>query len=61
MDIAEKLAEAHWSYIKELLLTHGEHIDNVEKIGFHYKSAMIHGYKHGVADAWCPNFIEEEK
>jgi hypothetical protein len=48
---SKDLAEAHWSYIEKLLLTHGEPIENVEKIGFHYMSSMIHGYGHGHEDA----------
>jgi len=47
---AKKLAEEHWSYISKLLLTHGESMHNVDKIGFHYKSAMYHGIKHGCED-----------
>ena len=48
MDEAKKLAEAHWSYVRDVLLMHGEPANNVELIGFHYKSAMVHGFKHGV-------------
>ena len=44
-------AEAHWSYIKALLETHSEDADIIEKIGFHYRTAMVHGYKHGIEDA----------
>lgn len=53
-DFADELVLAHWSYIKSLLeseipedvkLSKTEYI---EKVGFHYKSAMIHGYKHAV-------------
>ena len=51
---SKKLAEEHWSYIEALLLAHGEK-DILEVIGFHYKSAFIHGFKHGV------EFIEEGK
>jgi len=47
---AKELAEAHWKYIESLLLTHGESLDTVSKIGFHYTTAMIHGYKHGYCD-----------
>jgi hypothetical protein len=44
------LAEAHWKYIKSLLEAHGEDSDEVYRIGFHYKSAFIHGYKHAMED-----------
>lgn len=47
---AKELAEAHWKYIESLLLTHGESLDVVNKIGFHYVSSMVHGYKHGYCD-----------
>ena len=47
-----KLAEDHWSYIKALLhhsLTERMYTaeEVVEMIGFHYITAMEHGYKHG--------------
>jgi hypothetical protein len=46
---AQALAEEHWEYIRSLLVTHGDDgdPDELAKIEFHYKSAMIHGYKHG--------------
>jgi len=56
---AEKLAEAHWQYVKEALETVMPHDTEEDKkineevldiIGFHYKTAFIHGYKHGVED-----------
>lgn len=48
---AKDLADAHWSYVKEVL---GLHVPNdavIGEIGFHYKSAFIHGYKHGKEDS----------
>lgn len=45
---SEELAEDHWGYIKELLLTHNEDDISIERIGFHYKTAFIHGYKHAM-------------
>lgn len=47
-DRATVLADEHWDYIRSVLELHGR--EDLEEIGFHYKSAMIHGYKHGVAD-----------
>jgi len=45
----EKMAELHWNYIKSLLVAHGfDADDNLELIGFHYQTAFIHGFKHGV-------------
>ena len=43
---AKELAETHWKYIEELLSVHMEEESVIEKIGFHYKSAMTHGYLH---------------
>lgn len=49
---AQALAEEHWSYVRSLLVAHGDDEDSsvLNQIEFHYKSAMIHGYKHGVSD-----------
>ena len=54
----KKTAEAHWEYIEALtratLATPGTSevgmsVDEVVNlIGFHYKSAFIHGWKHGL-------------
>lgn len=57
---AEKLAEAHWEYIEALLRNEinasnepSECLERyIQSIGFHYKTAMIHGYKHGVIDGF---------
>jgi len=51
---ADELAEAHWGYIKNLLIVTaytGEPIEYdqwIEQVEFHYKTAFIHGFKHGV-------------
>ena len=47
----EELADAHWEYLKERLKIHGEYGSAIELIEYHYKTAMIHGYKHGQEDA----------
>lgn len=44
---AKKLAEEHWAYIRGLLNLH--EVAGREVIGWHYKTAFIHGYKHGAA------------
>ena len=44
---ASELAEAHWDYISDLLIEHRIANEEIERIGFHYRSAMIHGFKHG--------------
>jgi hypothetical protein len=43
---AEQLAEDHWAYVSELLSVSGLCGAEIKSIGFHYKSAMIHGWKH---------------
>jgi len=47
MERAEFLADEHWGYVEQILYNHGVDEKEVERIGFHFKSAMIHGYKHG--------------
>ena len=54
MDIKQRgieLGEQHWSYIEQVLKIHGEDESVIEKIGFHYKQAMKHGFKHGIAES----------
>jgi len=43
-----KLADAHWEYVKSVLEAHSEDENVIEKIGFHYKTAFVHGHKHGL-------------
>lgn len=47
VEISE-LADSHWGYVKSVLEAHDEAPDIVERCGFHYREAFIHGYKHGV-------------
>ena len=42
----DKMIEEHWGYIKELLEFHAIDTNSIDVIGFHYKTAMKHGYKH---------------
>jgi hypothetical protein len=51
-----KMVDAHWEYIesllereipKEISFSKDQYI---HRVGFHYKTAMIHGYKHGLED-----------
>lgn len=51
LDEVKALVDAHWRYVENLLRTHGEPDASLNKIGFHYKSAMLHGYKHGMEAA----------
>lgn len=53
MGRSKELADAHWQYVEGVLekafgaCAHGR----MEEIGFHYKTAFEHGYKHGLEDA----------
>jgi len=50
---AKEIAEQHWSYVKKVILNHVPDMDEklLEQFGFHYKTAMIHGFGHGYEDA----------
>ena len=43
--VATKLVEEHWKYIDALLQVYGIKTTGTEE--YHYKTAFIHGYKHG--------------
>lgn len=45
---AEDLAQAHWEYVRSLLESHGTEPEDLALAEFHYLSAFIHGFKHGV-------------
>lgn len=50
--ISEKLADEHWKYIEDLIrIEVRDTFNNLETyldaIRFHYKTAFIHGFKHG--------------
>ena len=48
----KKLVDEHWKYIEGLLMVHGETPEkNMRVIEYHYKTAMLHGYKHGQEEA----------
>lgn len=47
----DALVDAHWGYINNLLDAHGESPESIDIIKFHYKTAFVHGYKHGREDA----------
>lgn len=54
-ETSKKLANDHWNYIKSLLEIHEESEEVITKSGFHYQTAFIHGFKHGV------EWIKEQK
>jgi 1,6-anhydro-N-acetylmuramate kinase len=47
---AEELANAHWAYVKQVLENAGVEQQVIEQIGFHYRTAFVHGYKHAIED-----------
>ena len=49
-DKVKQLASDHWQYLKSVLEIHGADTEQIEIIGFHYRSAMIHGFKHGLEE-----------
>ena len=56
---SKELADAHWFYIKSLLTEHGIPGPEIKRIEFHYTTAFIHGFKHGVESTKCYSpFIE---
>lgn len=55
MDAIKELADAHWKYVESVLEQHGAGIYEMELCEFHYKTAFIHGFKHGV------EYAEESK
>lgn len=50
VQISKDLAEAHWEYIKGVLLAHKVSPEIVNLCAFHYKAAFIHGWKHAKED-----------
>jgi len=48
MEDVNKIAADHWEYIKSLLIQHKIDLPELNRIGFHYRTAFIHGYKHGI-------------
>ena len=47
----KQLANEHWSYIESLLVTHKVDKQTIDIVKFHYISAFIHGYKHGLEES----------
>lgn len=47
---AEELAEEHWGYMYSVLRAHDMLIPEIELLSSQYKSAFVHGYKHGQED-----------
>lgn len=51
MERADTLVRDHWEYIQALLLVQNCDEDDLKMIEFHYKTAFLHGYKHGIEDS----------
>jgi hypothetical protein len=45
-----EIAEEHWRYIEAVLSVHERSKEVIEMIGFHYKTAFVHGWKHGMEE-----------
>ena len=50
-DPGRRLAGQHWEYLNNVLLIHGLEKSDINTIGYHYRTAFIHGYKHGLQDS----------
>lgn len=60
LDIAAEMAESHWKYVEQVIRNEydsesahpiGECFDldaYCRRVGLHYRTAMIHGFKHGL-------------
>lgn len=57
----KKLANDHWYYVGALIEQHEANPDVIEMCEFHYKSAFIHGYKHGVEDTMARPDLSSDK
>jgi len=43
----DKLVNDHWKYISDVLMhSSNKSRDEISEIGFHYRTAMIHGWRH---------------
>ena len=47
---AEQLAKEHWEFVEGALLACEVRTYDAEKIGYCFKPAFIHGYKHALED-----------
>ena len=43
---AVELSNDHWAYIRQVLYHDCVDEGDIERIGFHYKEAFKHGFKH---------------
>ena len=47
-DEVQEVVRRHWEFVDGILDAHGVTENDRELIGFHYRIAMGHGFKHGV-------------
>lgn len=47
-DSVEKLAADHWNYLQGVLEAHGVEWNTIKTCGHHYRTAFVHGFKHGI-------------
>ena len=47
-DQVKVMIEEHWEYVKGVLESDLLDSDRINMIEYHYKTAMKHGFKHGV-------------
>ena len=45
-----EMSERHWNYIRDILMIHGVDKEIIYLIGFHYRTAFAHGWKHAKED-----------
>lgn len=57
-EVKQLIAE-HWSYVEGMLVAHNVSPSDLRVAGFHYRSAMLHGWKHAKEDSGEPIFIPE--
>jgi len=49
-DVVNKLIDDHYNWLEGLLKAMDYETYNIDTIRYLYKTAMIHGYKHGYED-----------
>ena len=55
MKTPEQLADEHWNYVRGVIEQENDRVefmvlslnDYIAKIEYHFKTALIHGFKHG--------------
>lgn len=45
-EFLSKLINDHWNYIQGVLVQDSVHLIDIDRIGYHYKTAFEHGWKH---------------